>query len=305
MQPLVTVVTPSFNKGPYLEETIQSVLNQSYHNIEYIVKDGGSSDETLSILKKYDSDILWKSEPDSGQSDAINKGWKSANGEILAYLNADDIYYPGTIETVVDFFNTHPETKIIYGDGVLTDEAGRIIGNHKAGPYYYNELLYGRNFIFQPTVFFRRELLERIGYIDTALHLTMDLDYWIRTGYLYQFGYIEGTPLAGAKIYANTKTVSLLYKTVDELDYIIKKFYTQTEIDLDKVPPQKDVLNYIYCKGGLDSIHLKKYSHGLRYLRKAFCLNPSVFIKNVTELSIKFIKNKDSARKAGWTGKPS
>jgi glycosyltransferase involved in cell wall biosynthesis len=290
--PLVSVITPSFNKGSYIEETIQSILNQSYHNVEYIVMDGGSTDETLSILKKYNDQIIWKSEPDSGQSDAINKGWKTAKGEILAYLNADDIYYPMTIETVVNYFNNHPEIKIVYGDGILTNESGRIIGTHKAGPYCYNELLYGRNFILQPTVFFRSEVLTRIGYIDISLHLAMDLDYWIRAGYHYRFGYIQKPALAGAKIYAGTKTITLLSKTVDELEYIIEKIYTQSDVGILTLPPKKEVLNYIYCKGGLDCIHLKKLVRGLYFLNRAFFLNPLLCIKNVMQLLIKFIKDR-------------
>ena len=297
--PRVSIITPSYNKGQFIEETIQSVLNQTYQNIEFIVMDGGSTDETLDILKKYGSLLSWKSEQDSGQSDAINKGWKSAKGEIIAYLNADDIYYSTTVETVVNYFNDHPETKIIYGDGVLTDESGKEIGRHNSGSFCYHELLYGKNFILQPTVFFRRELLTQIGYLDTTLHLTMDLDFWIRAGYRYPFGYIQQPSLAGAKIYAGTKTELLLYKTVDELEYIIEKFYRMPDVDVRSLPVKQVILNYIYCKGGLDCIHMKKPVRGLQYLLKAFRLSPLLCTKNVTHHLLKFFGHKGSTKLSG------
>ena len=127
--PLVSIITPSFNKGPYIEETLQSVRNQTYPHIEHIVIDGGSTDETLPILEKYSGDIVWISEPDKGQSDAINKGWRRSHGEIIVYLNADDTYLPDAVEIAVNYFLQHPETGMIYGDGILSDEKGRFLRN--------------------------------------------------------------------------------------------------------------------------------------------------------------------------------
>lgn len=277
-QLLVSIVTPSYNKGPFIEETIRSIQSQVYPHIEHIVMDGGSDDETLSILKKFEGRIFWKSEPDSGQSDAINKGWKMAKGEIVAYLNADDTFFPDTVSTIVQYFNDHPDIKIVYGDGVLSKETGEVIGTHHAGPYHFSELLYGRNFILQPTVFFRRELLDEIGYIDPALHLAMDLDYWIRVGAKYPFGYIE-KPLACAKIYADAKSVALLFKNVDELAAIVKKYYSSPAVNCDAIPTENEVLNYLYSKGGLDCMHLKKPVFGIKYLSKAFFLGPYRCVK--------------------------
>jgi glycosyltransferase involved in cell wall biosynthesis len=288
-QPLVSIVTPSYNKGPFIEETIMSIQTQIYRHIEHIVMDGGSDDETLSILKKYEGRIFWKSEPDSGQSDAINKGWKMAKGEIISYLNADDTYFPDTVLRVVQYFKSHPDISIVYGDGVLSKETGEVIGTYHAGPYHFSELLYGRNFILQPTVFFRRELLDEVGYIDPTLHLVMDLDYWIRAGAKYQFGYIE-KPLAGAKIYADAKSIALLHKNADELATIAKKFYSSSAVNRDVIPSENEVLNYIYCKGGLDCMHLKKPVCGIKYLSKAFVLGPFRCVRNCMDLIIATVK---------------
>ena len=114
--PTVSIVTPSFNQGRFIRETIESVLSQDYPAIEYMVIDGGSTDETVSILKSYGNRIFWISEPDSGQSDAINKGWKRATGEILTWLNSDDVYLPGAIAKAADYLQRHPNVGVVYGD---------------------------------------------------------------------------------------------------------------------------------------------------------------------------------------------
>jgi len=188
--PLVSIITPSFNKGPYIEETIQSIRNQGYTNTEHIIIDGGSTDETLAILKKYNGQVSWISEPDRGQSDAINKGWKIARGEIIAYLNADDTYTPDAVGIAVTYLNEHPDIGVVYGDGILTDETGKVLCPYHAGEFSMRELIYCRDNILQPAVFLRKAVYDRIGGIDEDLHLAMDLDYWIRAGLQFRIAYI-------------------------------------------------------------------------------------------------------------------
>src|SRR5688572_25596277 len=139
-QPLVSIVTPSYNQGRYIEETIQSVLNQDYPNLEYLVLDGGSTDETLEILKRYEGRLVWISEKDRGQADAINKGFHLAKGRILGWLNSDDTYSPGAIRKVAQYFQTHRDVGLLYGEGYHVDTAGKIIERYNTEPFNFHRL---------------------------------------------------------------------------------------------------------------------------------------------------------------------
>lgn len=141
MRPLVSVVTPSYNKAPFLEEAIKSVISQDYPNTECLVMDGGSTDLTLDTLRKYSGKIQWLSEPDQGQADAINKGFKMAKGEILGWLNADDTYNPKTVSRVIEHFLANPEIIMVYGDAYFIDKEGRIIGEYPTEPFHLQRLL--------------------------------------------------------------------------------------------------------------------------------------------------------------------
>ncbi len=137
--PLVTVVTPSFNQARFIRQTIESVLTQSYPRIEYLVMDGGSTDETRAILESYGDRLAWVSAPDRGQTDAINKGWRRARGTIVAYLNSDDTYLPGAVEKAVAGLCAYPEAGALYGEGYHVDEAGRVIDRYPTEPFDMSE----------------------------------------------------------------------------------------------------------------------------------------------------------------------
>jgi glycosyltransferase involved in cell wall biosynthesis len=293
--PLVSIVTPSFNKGPYIEETLQSVRNQTYPRIEHIVIDGGSTDETLSILEKYSGDIVWVSEPDKGQSDAINKGWRRVNGEIIAYLNADDTYPPGAVATAVQYLDEHPDVGLVYGDGILTDETGKFIQTYHAGEFSLRDLVYCRDNILQPALFLRKTVYDKIGGIDENLHLAMDLDYWIRAGLLFKVAYIP-TPLATAKIYGDAKSVALMHKYVSDYEHILEKVFADPHLPPELAAEKNAVYNYVYTKGGLDYIHLGMVRDGLRYLWKAFRLNPVRCMVNVLVMLGQFGSRKVKSR---------
>src|SRR5262245_23986726 len=161
-RPLVSIVTPSYNHGPYIEATIQSVLSQDYPHIEYIVVDGGSQDDTIGILKRYEGRLSWASERDQGQADAINKGFRMAHGEILAWLNSDDTYLPGAVRLAVQYFQSHPDVSMVYGEGHHVDVEGHIIARYPTEAFDYQRLS-ERCFICQPTVFFRAEVYREVG----------------------------------------------------------------------------------------------------------------------------------------------
>ena len=203
--PLVTVVTPSFNQGRFIRETIESVLTQSYPRIEHLVVDGGSTDETVPILKSYRNRVAWVSEPDRGQTDAINKGWRRARGTMLAYLNSDDTYLPGAVEKAVACLRAHPEAGAVYGEGYHVDEAGRVIERYPTEPFDLTRLAQ-TCFICQPTVFLRREMVERVGYLDESLRYCMDYDLWIRLARVSRFAYLPEY-LASTRLHAQAKTL--------------------------------------------------------------------------------------------------
>lgn len=209
--PKVSVITPSLNQGEFIERTILSVLNQDYPNIEYIVMDGGSTDNTIETLKDYEDRLIWKSEPDNGQSHAINKGFRMATGEILAWLNSDDTYKPNTIRTAVRYLVKHPQVDMVYGNGHLIDEEDHLIGEFKSSPMDLRACLYhGRINIFQASVFFRKSVFEKIGLLDEKLHITMDIDYWIRIAQQgLSMKHID-CPLANLRWHPSAKTYQIL-----------------------------------------------------------------------------------------------
>jgi GT2 family glycosyltransferase len=177
---LVSVITPSYNQAPFLEQTIQSVLEQDYPGIEYIVVDGGSRDNSTEIIKKYaDRLAYWISERDSGQAEAINKGFARANGEILAWLNSDDYYMRNTISVVVRYFEQNPDVVMIYGDMLAVDGAGQTINILKYKQLTLEDLLCFQ-IIGQPSVFFRRSALDKTGLLDPSFHFMLDHHLWIR-----------------------------------------------------------------------------------------------------------------------------
>jgi glycosyltransferase involved in cell wall biosynthesis len=176
----ISVVVPSFNQGKYLRETIESLLAQS-GDIEIIVQDGGSTDESIEILKEYEGRIIWQSAPDGGQADAINKGLAKATGELMAYLNSDDLWLPGTADKLRQAFADKPSVGIVYGEGDLVDAGGRFLHPYKVENYSYARML-ERCYICQPATAWRREVYERIGGMNATLRYNMDYEYWLRAG---------------------------------------------------------------------------------------------------------------------------
>jgi glycosyltransferase involved in cell wall biosynthesis len=179
--PLVSIVTPSYNQAHFLETTIRSVLDQDYPNLEYIIIDGGSTDGSRQIIERYSSRLAWwVSERDQGQTDAINKGFAVARGEILAWLNSDDTYQPHAIKEAVAFLQAHPEVGMVYGDANLIDEAGQVIGQFPARQTNYRRLKRGYVHIPQQASFFRASLWRQVGPLDPTFYFAMDYDLWVR-----------------------------------------------------------------------------------------------------------------------------
>lgn len=228
--PLVSVITPSYNQGRFIRATIESVLSQDYPRIEYIVMDGGSRDETVAVLKEYGNRLRWVSEPDGGQTNAINKGLGMATGEIVAYLNSDDLYLPGTVSRVVEAFARNPPVDIVYGDFHAIDERGVVMDRIKTIPFDHQILLYDANFICQPASFYRARLIDEIGSFDEALHFLMDYEFFLRAAKRRAKFRMLPHYLAAIRYHGQCKTLSDgVYPWIEERR-LLKHRYTRAKL---------------------------------------------------------------------------
>ncbi len=217
--PLVSIVTPSYNQGRFIQETIESVLSQDYSPIEYMIIDGQSTDETCEILKSYQDRFFWISEKDRGQAHAINKGWRRSRGEILAWLNSDDVYLPGAVSKAVTFLANHQEVGAIYGEGYHIEADGQVMERYPTEPYDSNRLA-ETCIICQPTVFIRRSVLDEIGFLDETLQYCMDYDFWFRISKKFTWGYLSEY-LASTRFYSQTKTLGQRVKVHKEILQVV------------------------------------------------------------------------------------
>lgn len=207
--PLVSIITPSFNQARFLGATLESVAAQNYPRLEHIVMDGASTDGSVEILRAFAEThpyVQWVSAPDGGQSDALNKGIRMARGEIIGWLNSDDLYCEGAVAAAVQALSAESSLDLVYGDAWLIDEVGRIRRPWDATEHFSFERLRGvKDYICQPAAFLRRRVFDEVGLIDPSLHWAMDWDLWIRIG---QRGRVTRIPgfLACARDHADTKT---------------------------------------------------------------------------------------------------
>jgi len=225
----VSVVTPSFNHAHFIVDTIESVLAQDYSDIEYIVVDGLSSDNTVNILKKYSDRIKWISEVDTGQTEAINKGLKMASGEIVCFLNSDDLFEKNTISQVVQTFRLNPDVKWVYGKCRIVDannsEIRHLITLYKniiSKRFSYRKLLV-ENFISQPATFWKSELHSEFGYLDESEHFAMDYEFWCRIGAKHKPTVINSY-LSRFRMYPTSKSGSLTNPVFEDELRIAKKY---------------------------------------------------------------------------------
>jgi len=217
----VSIITPSLNQGRFIERTIRSVLEQPMEDIEYLVFDGGSSDETLDVLKRYESRLHWISEPDHGQAAAVNKGLRRSRGDVIGWLNSDDIYYPDAVAAACRYFASRPDIDVIYGEANHIDEKDRIIEAYPAEDWDVQRLA-EVCFLCQPAVFFRRRVIEKFGLLDERLHFCLDYEYWLRLALGgANFGRLRQV-VAGSRLYAETKTLGSRVKVHREINTMLR-----------------------------------------------------------------------------------
>lgn len=235
--PLVSIITPSLNQGRFIRKTIESVLSQDYPRLEYLVMDGGSTDETLDILRSYGDRITWRSGPDGGQAAAVNSGVRLAKGEILGWLNSDDSYQPGAVKAAVDHLTAHPETAVVYGDAYYIDEHDAVIGTYPTEDFDLNRLAEAC-LICQPTAFIRRSAIEAVGLLNSTLHYCMDYDLWIRLGRRFRIERINCS-LANSRRYLDTKSFA-------RREPMFQEIYTVVQRSFGRVPPHWKICRAYY-----------------------------------------------------------
>jgi glycosyltransferase involved in cell wall biosynthesis len=204
---LVSIITPSYNQAIFLERTILSVLNQTYPEIEYFIVDGGSQDDSVNVIHKYQDKLKgWVSEKDQGQTDAINKGFAMANGDILAWINSDDTYEPDAIKLAVEYLEAHPEVGLVYGDTKFINEKDEVIGTFPAAVTNYAKLRQGYVHIPQQASFFRASLWKQVAPLDPSFYFAMDYDLWVRLAKLSGIAYIH-RHMANFRLHGEAKTI--------------------------------------------------------------------------------------------------
>ncbi len=273
-QPLVSIITPSYNQAQYLEETIRSVLGQGYPNLEYLVVDGGSTDGSVDIIRRYADGISWwVSEPDQGQADAINKGLKRARGEVVAWLNSDDLYLPGAIRQAVDALQQNPAASMVYGDGVLVDAEKHILDWHRYPDLSTLDLMCW-GVLLQPAVFMRRSMLEKAGYLDPEYHLILDHELWLRLS-------LEG-PLvhvnafwAGERTHPEAKTMAAAAGFVGEAEKLLSVFEKDLRYQEIVSAHRKKITASTHSFSGRRLIDSRQYRKALSHFRKVLGIRPA------------------------------
>lgn len=247
--PKITIVTPSFNQGAYLEKTILSVLNQNYPNLEYIIMDGGSEDGSVEIIRKYSRYLShWSSEPDNGQSAAIAKGFSLATGEYLAWINSDDIYFPNVLYKVGETLKQHKETDIVSGNMFILDANDNIVAERRLarfGPYITRlGFRYGGFGMYQPASFWSRRLYDEVGGLDTGFRFCMDTDLFIRLGLKGRnFKFIRAA-IVGYRIHRTSKTSTLQDLAATEFSQVVQTY----NLDRTSLKSKAIVLGIRMCR---------------------------------------------------------
>ena len=206
--PKVSIVTPSFNQAHFLEETILTVLGQDYPNLEYIIIDGGSTDGSVEIIRRYAARLsFWQSEPDQGQTDAINQGFARATGEVFAWINSDDLLLPGAVTAAVRQLQAHPEAAMVYGGCQLINAAGEKIGDFPAAQTDLRRLQRGYVHIPQQSAFFRADLWRKVAPLDVSFYFAMDYDLWTRLAREGDLVYVPQT-WAAFRLHEGAKSIA-------------------------------------------------------------------------------------------------
>lgn len=309
--PLVSIVTPSFNQAAYLELTIRSVLEQGYPNLEYMVVDGGSTDGSLKIIKKYEDKLSWwTSEKDSGQAEAINKGFTKAKGEFIAWLNSDDIYLGKSIQSAVGVFKLHPEAAMVYSDVLSINQDGKPINLMKFKDWGLDGLMQFK-IISQPAVFMRRTALEKAGYLDQNYHYMLDTHLWLRIAQQGEAVHVKQT-WAAARYHESAKNISHPEGFGQEAYRVLEWMKSQPSLKEKYIVNEKKILAGVHLFNAHYLLDGNKPKEALKYYwlslkehpgtglkewhRILYCLGTFVGLKFLKDLYLKIrlsVKNRE------------
>lgn len=250
--PLVTVITPAYNQGIFLRETIESVLSQDYPNIELFVINDGSTDETEAILKEYTGRIRWETQKNMGQTPTINKGWQQTNGEIITWLNSDDTFLPGGVRTGVEYLLNNPDTSIVFGETLLTEADGTPLPPPKKEMTFNYKRFVSKcnNTVCQPSTFIWRKVIDKVGELDPSFYYFMDWDLWLRAGLYFKIVHIPDV-LSTYRLHAESKTVAQSLKAAVELQYMYDKYFSRPDLPEEVLKIKKEaMMNMYFMRGG-------------------------------------------------------
>lgn len=272
--PKVSIVTPSYNQGQFIEETIRSVLLQNYPNLEYLIIDGGSTDNSVEIIRKYEPWLTyWVSERDSGQSEALNKGFARTTGSIMTWLNSDDVYEPGAIHTGVNSFLANPSAGVIYGDCGKMDEFGNFQGLYPTTVFNLNRhLVY--DLIPQPASFFHRQLWEKFGPLNETYHYILDYDLFTMSALEFQFLYYP-QKLARMRLHSSAKTVSQAIKFTEEHIKLYDKFFSQAKIPVAVKAVESEARGVNFFTMGYLYFQKKDYLQAKKVFQQSLSIYPN------------------------------
>lgn len=239
----VSIITPSYNQGEFIGRTLQSVASQrdalpDSIEIEHVVMDGGSNDSTVAVLERFRPAVRWISERDRGQTDAVNKGLCATDGEVVGWLNSDDVYYPDAVQKVIRYFEENPDIDLVYGMADHIDREDHPFEAYPTEPWDFERMIQ-TCFICQPALFFRRRVFEKYGLLDESLNYCMDYEYWLRLGKAgAKFGYLQ-EKLAGSRLYADNKTLGARVKVHAEINDMFKEKFGRV--------PRRWISNYAHA----------------------------------------------------------
>jgi glycosyltransferase involved in cell wall biosynthesis len=275
--PTVTVVTPAYNQAEFLRDTIESILSQDYPNIEYVVLDDGSTDDTPKILADYGDRFRWETHENMGQTATINKGWSMTGGEIITWLNSDDTFYDSScVREAVEYLIEHPEVGIVFGDSMFTEADGTELGpSRPIIDFTYEKMVRTcENFISQPSAFIRRAVIEKVGDLDARYYYFMDWDLWIRAGIYFKIEHVDAI-WSTYRLHAESKTVAQSRKAAPELQYLYEKYFSRDDVPAHIRAFEKEaMMNMCFTSGGY-YLNGDDVDGATRMARKAFEYNPS------------------------------